>query len=111
MMLGPRRPERTLLHRLVREHLETFLALAGQGQAEIEPVPTYAKEERNENGEGLNQPSGNFDCRPMGKIVVVDHAAQTIPLAGSGMLDLSQKAVRVSARQIYANFWTCSNVN
>jgi len=37
----PRRPERTLLHRLVREHLETFLALAHKGQAEIEPVPPY----------------------------------------------------------------------
>jgi hypothetical protein len=39
----PRRPERTLIHRLVREHLETFLALAHQGQAEIEPVPHYVE--------------------------------------------------------------------
>ena len=41
MLYRPRRPERTLLHRLVREHLETFLALARQGHAEIDPVPCY----------------------------------------------------------------------
>lgn len=39
----PRRPERTLLHSLVREHLETFLALARQGQAEMSPVPGYVE--------------------------------------------------------------------
>lgn len=35
----PRRPERTFLHRLVREHLETYLSLARQGHEEIDPVP------------------------------------------------------------------------
>ncbi len=39
----PRWPERTLLHSLVREHLETFLALARQGQAEMSPVPGYVE--------------------------------------------------------------------
>jgi len=53
----PRRPERTLLHRLVREHLETFLDLAGAGRVEmglaagearpghlkITPVPRYVE--------------------------------------------------------------------
>jgi hypothetical protein len=39
----PRRPERTLLHRLVREHLETYLSLARQGDSEIGPVPGYVE--------------------------------------------------------------------
>ncbi len=39
----PRRPERTLLHGLVREHLETFLSLARQGQEEIDPVQCYVE--------------------------------------------------------------------
>jgi hypothetical protein len=39
----PRRPERTLLHRLVGEHLETYLSLARQGHAEIDPVPGYVE--------------------------------------------------------------------
>ena len=39
----PRRPERTLLYRLVREHLETYLSLARQGDLEIDPVPGYVE--------------------------------------------------------------------
>ncbi len=38
-----RRPERTLLHRLVRERLETYLSLARQGHEEIDPVPDYVE--------------------------------------------------------------------
>ena len=39
MLCRPLRPERTLLRRLLREHLETFLVLAPEGRAGIEPVP------------------------------------------------------------------------
>jgi hypothetical protein len=35
----PRRPEQSILHRLVREHLETFLALARQDDVDIDAVP------------------------------------------------------------------------
>ncbi len=38
-----RRPERTLFHRLVREHLETYLSLARQGEGQINPVPGYVE--------------------------------------------------------------------
>jgi DNA-directed RNA polymerase subunit RPC12/RpoP len=39
----PRRPERTLLYRLVREHLETYLSLARREHEEIDPVPGYVE--------------------------------------------------------------------
>ncbi len=39
----PRRPEQCLLHRLVREHLETFLDLARRADAEIDPVPAFVE--------------------------------------------------------------------
>ena len=43
VLYRPRRPERALLHRLVREHLETYLSLARQGHEEIDPVPGYVE--------------------------------------------------------------------
>jgi hypothetical protein len=38
-----RHPEQTVLHRLLREHLETWLALARQDNAEIDPVPRFVE--------------------------------------------------------------------
>jgi len=38
-----RRPEGTVLHRLVREHLETFLALVREGHIDTDPVPGYVE--------------------------------------------------------------------
>ncbi len=39
----PRRPEQSFLHRLVREHLETFLDLARRADPEIDPVPAFVE--------------------------------------------------------------------
>ncbi|MCP4545573.1 MAG: hypothetical protein GY835_03775 [bacterium] len=38
-----RRPERSVLHRLLREHLETFLARARQGDPGLAPVPAHVE--------------------------------------------------------------------
>jgi DNA-directed RNA polymerase subunit RPC12/RpoP len=38
-----RRPEQTVLHRLVREHLEAFLALTRERDPDGDPVPAYAE--------------------------------------------------------------------
>ena len=38
-----RRPEQSVLHRLVRENLETFLDLARQDDAAFEPVPPFVE--------------------------------------------------------------------
>ena len=38
-----RRPEESVLHRLVREHVETFLALARESDADVDRVPGYVE--------------------------------------------------------------------
>ena len=38
-----RRPERTVLHRLLREHLETFLTRSRQGDPGLAPVPAHVE--------------------------------------------------------------------
>jgi hypothetical protein len=39
----PRCPERSVLHRLVREHLETFLDLARRGETDVVRVPAHVE--------------------------------------------------------------------
>ena len=39
-----RRPETTVLHRLVREHLETFLDLARRDDAALDAVPGFVEQ-------------------------------------------------------------------
>jgi hypothetical protein len=39
----PRRPERTVLHAVVREHLETWLALKQEGELEGPGVPAFVE--------------------------------------------------------------------
>ena len=40
-----RRPENTTLHRIVREHLETYLALAAEGDPLGDGVPAHVENE------------------------------------------------------------------
>ena len=40
-----RRPEQTVLYRLVQQHLETYLALAWEGDGDGHAVPGYVERE------------------------------------------------------------------